>query len=40
MIRELRTHGCTLPEDEIVAVLATDLELNAQGLEYWFDHRG
>ena len=39
MIRELRAHGCTLPEDEIVAVLATDLELNAQGLAHWFDHR-
>ncbi|NMG00989.1 MBL fold metallo-hydrolase [Aromatoleum toluolicum] len=40
MIGELRSHGCTLPEDEIVAVLATDLELNAQGLAHWFDHRG
>ena len=39
MLRELRTHGCTLSEEEIVTVLATDLELNAQGLAYWFDHR-
>src|SRR5574343_1542487 len=35
LLSELRAHGCTLPEAEIVEVLATDLELNAQGLAYW-----
>lgn len=39
LLSELRAHGCSLPEAEIVEVLATDLELNAQGLEYWLDHR-
>ena len=39
LLSELRAHGCTLPEAEIVEVLATDLELNAQGLAYWLDHR-
>lgn len=40
LLSELRAHGCTLPEAEIIEVLATDLELNAQGLAYWLDHRG
>ncbi len=31
----LRDHGCPLPEAEIARLLATDLELNAQGLEVW-----
>ena len=30
------THGyMTLPDDEIKAIFATDLDLNAQGLAYW-----
>lgn len=40
LLAELRAHGCTLPEREIIEVLATDLELNTQGLTYWLDHRG
>ncbi len=32
-----REHGCTLPEDDVRAVLAIDIELNAQGLEAWLD---
>lgn len=40
LLGEIRAHGCTLPEAEIIEVLATDLELNAQGLEFWIDHRG
>jgi hypothetical protein len=36
---ELRQHGCTLPEAEMLALLETDLELNAQGLEVWLDTR-
>ena len=39
LLAELRDHGCTLPEATILDVLATDLELNAQGLAYWLDHR-
>jgi hypothetical protein len=39
LLADLRAHGCVLPEAEILEVLATDLELNAQGLAYWLDHR-
>lgn len=39
LLAELHAHGCTLPEAQILDVLATDLELNAQGLAYWLDHR-
>lgn len=39
LITDLRAHGCTLPEATILDVLATDLELNAQGLAWWLDHR-
>lgn len=39
LLSELRNHGCTLPEATILEVLATDLELNAQGLAFWLDHR-
>lgn len=35
----LREHGCTLSDDEVGRLLATDLELNAQGLEVWLDKR-
>jgi len=31
----LREHGCALPEAEVARLLATDIELNAQGLEVW-----
>ncbi len=40
ILSELRAHGCALPEERILDILATDLELNAQGLTYWLDHRG
>ena len=40
LLQAIRAHGCTLPEAEIIEILATDLELNAQGLEFWLDHRG
>lgn len=40
LVTDLRAHGCTLPEATILDVLATDLELNAQGLAWWLDHRG
>ncbi|WP_319002363.1 MBL fold metallo-hydrolase [Quatrionicoccus australiensis] len=33
----IRAHGCTLPDAELHAIWATDLELNAQGLGVWLD---
>lgn len=35
LLKEVRAHGCNLPDAEIKAIFATDLDLNAQGLEYW-----
>jgi glyoxylase-like metal-dependent hydrolase (beta-lactamase superfamily II) len=35
----LARHGCTLAEPEFAALLAMDLELNAQGLGIWLDAR-
>jgi glyoxylase-like metal-dependent hydrolase (beta-lactamase superfamily II) len=40
ILAELRSHGCTLPEATILDILATDLELNVQGLTWWLDQRG
>jgi len=40
LLAELRAHGCTLPEATILDILATDIELNVQGLTWWMDHRG
>jgi len=36
-IRSLRAHGCGFADDEIDALLALDIELNAQGMEVWLD---
>jgi len=33
----LATHGCTLPRERVAALLAMDLELNAQGMAIWLD---
>jgi glyoxylase-like metal-dependent hydrolase (beta-lactamase superfamily II) len=35
--RSLAAHGCALPRDEIAALLAMDIELNAQGMAVWLD---
>jgi glyoxylase-like metal-dependent hydrolase (beta-lactamase superfamily II) len=35
----LRAHGCTLPDERILDLLAMDLELNAQGIGVWLDRR-
>jgi hypothetical protein len=35
LLKEVHAHGCELPDDEIKAIFATDLDLNAQGLAYW-----
>ena len=40
VLAELRSHVCTLPEATLLDILATDLELNVQGLTWWLDHRG
>ncbi len=34
---EIRKHGCQLPEEALMDIWATDLELNAQGLCVWLD---
>lgn len=39
LIGELREHGCTLHDDEIDAVLAPDIALNADGLIAWLSRR-
>jgi hypothetical protein len=35
----LREHGCAFDEAQVADLLATDLELNAQGLEVWLEKR-
>lgn len=35
LMKRLTTHGCTLPTDDILALLKTDIRLNAQGLDIW-----
>lgn len=37
MLARVRANGCTMPDDEALALLAIDLELNAQGLGVWLD---
>ncbi len=34
---EAERHGWTLPEEQVLAILGMDLELNAQGLGVWLD---
>lgn len=34
---EIRRHGCQLSDEALLAIWATDLELNAQGLCVWLD---
>jgi glyoxylase-like metal-dependent hydrolase (beta-lactamase superfamily II) len=36
-LRRARAHGCTLRDDEVLALLALDIDLNAQGLEVWLN---
>jgi glyoxylase-like metal-dependent hydrolase (beta-lactamase superfamily II) len=36
-MRSLAAHGCTLPAADMEALLAIDLELNAQGMAVWLD---
>lgn len=36
-LRWTRAHGTALPDERVLALLAPDTELNAQGLEVWLD---
>jgi len=36
-LASLRAHGCTLTDDTVRALLAIDVELNAQGMAVWLD---
>lgn len=38
-LKRARDNGCALPEGQVRAVLAVDIELNAQGLEVWLRRR-
>ena len=35
LVQGLRDHGCTLPRQTLEALLAMDVDLNAQGLDVW-----
>lgn len=37
LLKELRTFGCTWPEDKLLEFWENDLELNAQGVGIWLD---
>lgn len=39
LIDEIRQHGCTLSDPALVELLATDIELDAQGLGIWRDQQ-
>jgi glyoxylase-like metal-dependent hydrolase (beta-lactamase superfamily II) len=38
-LARLRAHGCTQADGDLLDLLRTDIELNAQGLEIWVDRR-
>jgi hydroxyacylglutathione hydrolase len=40
VLDELRAFGCVLPDQEVLALLQIDLEVNAQGLAFWLDAGG
>jgi hypothetical protein len=40
LLGEVAAHGCTLPAAEVRALLALDLELNADGIVAWLRARG
>jgi glyoxylase-like metal-dependent hydrolase (beta-lactamase superfamily II) len=35
LLREVRAHGVTLPDEEVLTIWKNDLDLNAQGLAIW-----
>lgn len=36
-LRRVRAHGCTLADNEVLRLLANDIELNAQGIGVWLE---
>lgn len=40
LLENLDAHGCTLPHEKSLQILAGDADLNAQGLEVWLDKQG
>ena len=38
-LEQLHTHGCKMSDDQILDLLALDIELNAQGMGIWLDRR-
>jgi hypothetical protein len=40
LLQALREHGVRLPDGRVRELLSTDVELNAQGIEFWLDHGG
>ena len=38
LLQRIRSHGCTLPEEDITNLLSSDIRLNTLGLEHWLDH--
>lgn len=39
IVGQIHEHGCTLSRDEILKLLAVDINLNSQGLEVWLQRR-
>jgi len=40
VLGEAERYGWTLPREQVLGVLAGDIELNAQGLAIWLDASG
>lgn len=38
LLQRIRSHGCTMPEEDITNLLYSDIRLNTLGLEHWLDH--
>jgi glyoxylase-like metal-dependent hydrolase (beta-lactamase superfamily II) len=38
LLQHIRSHGCTMPEEDITNLLYSDIRLNTLGLEHWLDH--
>ncbi|EDN72989.1 hypothetical protein BGS_0712 [Beggiatoa sp. SS] len=38
-LEQLQQLGCTIPPEKCRELLATDVELNTQGLEIWWDKK-
>ncbi len=37
LLMQVRMFGCTLPDDKLMEIFATDIELNTQGMGVWLD---